>query len=171
MRTFLHEILKMQNAFNDISETKFICEGSSDAISCPPGSIIHVEYANYGRTSPRSADICDDSRDSNQACMAAGSADIITQRCDGMEYCSLNADNGVFGDPCGGTSKYIEVRFTCTGKCIVEVFELWIMNPETWTKASISSSKIIGYKKLQREMHVYVWYLREIFVHIIYKKE
>ena len=119
--TSLHAILRMQNAFNckclEISERKFICEGSSDVIACPPGSIINIEYANYGRTSPRSAAICDDSRDSNQACMAAGSADIITQACDGKESCSLDANNDVFGEPCGGTSKYIEIRFTCQGKC------------------------------------------------------
>ena len=30
--------------------------------------------------------------------------------CDGKTSCTLRADNGIFGDPCGGVEKYLEVR-------------------------------------------------------------
>ena len=35
-------------------------------------------------------------------------------RCESKESCSVEAHAAVFGDPCVGTSKYLEVDYRCT---------------------------------------------------------
>ena len=48
-------------------------------------------------------------------CVADGSGLIIENLCNGKESCLINADNSVFGDPCQGTVKYVEVDYNCVG--------------------------------------------------------
>ena len=38
---------------------------------------------------------------------------IVNGNCNGRRSCTIHANNGVFGDPCGGTYKYLEVSWTC----------------------------------------------------------
>eukprot|EP01046_Picozoa_sp_COSAG06_P107151 COSAG06_NODE_53462_length_300_cov_0.472637_1_plen_78_part_01 len=38
---------------------------------------------------------------------------IVQAACQGQETCSIAATNGVFGDPCGGTYKYLTVNYNC----------------------------------------------------------
>lgn len=47
--------------------------------------------------------------------------------CNGKNSCTIRASNSVFGDPCGGTYKYLEVAYVCEckslkGHCAVSVF-------------------------------------------------
>lgn len=37
-------------------------------------------------------------------------------RCNGKNSCTVSASNSVFGDPCGGTYKYLEVSYVCDCK-------------------------------------------------------
>ena len=37
-------------------------------------------------------------------------------RCNGEERCMVEAENAVFGDPCYGVEKYLEVWYTCKPK-------------------------------------------------------
>lgn len=86
---------------------KRICERSSGYIDCPYGTSIDILSANYGRTTGRH--ICPDpARDTN--CRASGSLSTVRGKCQGRNYCYLEARNSVFGDPCQGTKKYLEVR-------------------------------------------------------------
>ncbi|XP_052819707.1 L-rhamnose-binding lectin ELEL-1-like [Mya arenaria] len=89
----------------------FICEGSSGPITCAEGKKMNVLNAYYGRTHGNS--ICYHSATSNQNCKAYGSEAKIRTSCHNQQSCSLTANNGVFGDPCVGTYKYIEMVFTC----------------------------------------------------------
>lgn len=41
---------------------------------------------------------------------------ICIHRCSGKNNCSLSATSSVFGDPCIGTYKYLEVDYTCQCK-------------------------------------------------------
>ena len=34
-------------------------------------------------------------------------------RCDGKPSCRIPVDSNIFGDPCPGTNKYVEVHYTC----------------------------------------------------------
>uniref|UniRef100_H2Y0M5 SUEL-type lectin domain-containing protein n=1 Tax=Ciona intestinalis TaxID=7719 RepID=H2Y0M5_CIOIN len=94
-----------------------ICEGGSNRISCPTGYIINVLHAFYGRTDGTTTcrrDRCPHPSILTTSCTAAGSSNIINDACDGQQYCSLSANNQVFGDPCVGTYKYIKVEYRCT---------------------------------------------------------
>jgi len=89
---------------------KRICERSSGYIDCPYGTSIDILSANYGRTTGRH--ICPDpAKDTN--CRASGSLSTVRGKCQGRNYCYLEATNSVFGDPCQGTKKYLEVRYKC----------------------------------------------------------
>ncbi|CDQ94852.1 unnamed protein product [Oncorhynchus mykiss] len=38
---------------------------------------------------------------------------ICQERCDGKRQCIVKVSNSVFGDPCVGTYKYLDVAYTC----------------------------------------------------------
>merc|ERR1712159_496745 len=59
---------------------------------------------------------------------AASSMGVVSKACDGKAKCQVAVTNGVFGDPCGGTYKYLTVSFTCGGsggggskKCVGDI--------------------------------------------------
>ena len=39
---------------------------------------------------------------------------LISFRCDGKKSCRMNVNSNVFGDPCPGTHKYVEVHYACS---------------------------------------------------------
>ena len=39
----------------------------------------------------------------------------VKKACDGKTTCVLSSSNGVFGDPCRGTYKYLDVKYVCRG--------------------------------------------------------
>ena len=47
------------------------------------------------------------------ACEAESSLVEVKNRCDGENSCQVPATNAVFGDPCRGTYKYLEVAYNC----------------------------------------------------------
>ena len=83
-----------------------ICEGRSQQISCPASKKIDIMSANYGRLTGRH--LCPGPVKTTN-CGAAGSIDIVRNKCQGKQSCFLQATNGQFGDPCVGTKKYLEV--------------------------------------------------------------
>ena len=86
---------------------KRIYERTSGSIYCPYGTTIDILSANYGRTTGRH--ICPDPA-INTNCRSSGSLSKVREKCQGERYCYLEAVNSVFGDPCQGTKKYLEVR-------------------------------------------------------------
>ena len=94
-------------------------------ISCSDGQLINVVEAIYGRLQ---TDICS-SQDFDKACSASGLSVVSDRllnekeglnkksalRCNSQQSCSIQASNGNFGDPCGGTVKQLFVRYTCSG--------------------------------------------------------
>ena len=47
-------------------------------------------------------------------CEAGSSFDEVDDRCGGESECEVSASNSVFGDPCRGTYKYLEVGYRCS---------------------------------------------------------
>ena len=39
----------------------------------------------------------------------------MIKHCDGKYSCSFTADNGFFGNPCGGQNKYLDYDYKCVG--------------------------------------------------------
>uniref|UniRef100_A0A672HAP9 SUEL-type lectin domain-containing protein n=1 Tax=Salarias fasciatus TaxID=181472 RepID=A0A672HAP9_SALFA len=74
--------------------------------------VITVKSAYYGR---RDRTTCSEGRPAaqlrNSQCF--NPTGKVAESCDGKTTCIIRASNSVFGDPCGGTYKYLEVDYTC----------------------------------------------------------
>ncbi|XP_056589527.1 L-rhamnose-binding lectin CSL3-like [Triplophysa dalaica] len=89
------------------------CESATASLSCAKGSI-KVLSANYGRTNQTT---CSTGKPANvltnDQCTQATSQSVVFSRCDGKKDCSIPATSNVFGDPCVGTYKYLNVSYVC----------------------------------------------------------
>uniref|UniRef100_A0A3B3H953 SUEL-type lectin domain-containing protein n=1 Tax=Oryzias latipes TaxID=8090 RepID=A0A3B3H953_ORYLA len=94
---------------------KVTCEGSTAQLRCGRGRVIFVYGAYYGRRDRRT---CSDGRPQSQVenVNCINPAQEVPQRCNGRHFCSIEASNSVFGDPCYGTYKYLEVAYVCICK-------------------------------------------------------
>ncbi|XP_055769789.1 rhamnose-binding lectin-like [Salvelinus fontinalis] len=93
--------------------SSIICEGSDSQLLCDRGEI-HIQRANYGR---RQHDVCSIGRPHKQLkntnCLSPSTTSTMAERCDGERQCIVKVSNSVFGDPCVGTYKYLDVAYTC----------------------------------------------------------
>ncbi|XP_065825978.1 rhamnose-binding lectin-like [Oscarella lobularis] len=87
-----------------------VCEGRALKLNCY-GKSITIKSANYGRTNGFT---CPNSATSNRNCRSSKSLGIVEGLCGGRKSCTVSATNGVFGDPCVGTNKYLEVQYVCS---------------------------------------------------------
>ena len=88
-----------------------LCEHMNRVISCPFGRRLKIDYAMYGRLSRRHCSTY--ARNSITNCSATSSLAKTKSMCDGRTWCVLSASNGVYGDPCVGVYKYLNVRYRC----------------------------------------------------------
>ncbi|XP_037051093.1 L-rhamnose-binding lectin CSL3-like [Bradysia coprophila] len=86
------------------------CQYTSLNITCEPGYYIDVVNAIYGRLSKT---ICKTNELLSTACAAKGSIEIVKTKCNKQQSCNVAASNDVFGNPCSGTVKYLDVRYQC----------------------------------------------------------
>ncbi|XP_029975050.1 uncharacterized protein LOC115408432 isoform X2 [Salarias fasciatus] len=96
----------------DAENNSVTCEGSMAQLKCESGQVISVVKANYGRLDGKK---CSRGRPRAQLRNAAckNPANKVSEKCDGKQKCFIKASNSVFGDPCRGTYKYLEVDFVC----------------------------------------------------------
>ncbi|XP_065053777.1 L-rhamnose-binding lectin CSL3-like [Rhopilema esculentum] len=92
------------------SQTVNICEGNWQYIKCPRGQAIFITRANYGRTS---RDTCPHSAIRTTNCRSSRTLQAVKRLCHGQPMCKLYAINRVYGDPCVGTYKYLQVTYHC----------------------------------------------------------
>lgn len=86
-------------------------ENTTATLECPAGqTITKIVFASYG-----TADGTCGSFAANAACNATNSTDIVSAACIGKNSCSVDANNGVFGDPCWGTHKSLAIEAQCSG--------------------------------------------------------
>ena len=71
---------------------------------------MNVFDANFGRLD---RETCPHLHMNNTNCRSSNSLQIVQETCNGKTECQLQADRLVFGDPCMGTYKYVEVKFRC----------------------------------------------------------
>ncbi|CAN8028397.1 unnamed protein product, partial [Ixodes persulcatus] len=92
--------------------TEYTCEGRELSISCPDNYQIHLVRANYGRLS---IGICNDygRLDWSVNCMSYKSFLIMQDRCAHKSSCGTHVSSTLFGDPCPGTLKYLEMQYHC----------------------------------------------------------
>ncbi|XP_072013340.1 scavenger receptor cysteine-rich domain-containing protein DMBT1-like [Amphiura filiformis] len=82
-------------------------------INCDAGQYILVRFANYGRLD-RST--CAWNEGWNDDCRSETSAAKVAELCNGRQSCTVHPSNGIFGDPCYGTEKYLVVHYVCETK-------------------------------------------------------
>ncbi|XP_037039231.1 L-rhamnose-binding lectin CSL3-like [Bradysia coprophila] len=104
---------KFPKQFHVLRLSAQACERSPLTIRCNNG-VINVISANYGRLSRTP---CNDNGNApirTVNCVSRNSLDIVKAQCSNQESCTVQATNGVFGDPCEGTFKYLQVEYQCT---------------------------------------------------------
>lgn len=101
-----------QMKFIGSNERKAVtCEHQQLDIRCGREEVINVISAMYGRTDYHT---CSNGRKhATTSCRAKHSTEIVRGRCQGKNGCLVTASNSVFGDPCGGTFKYLTVSYKC----------------------------------------------------------
>ncbi|XP_019630632.1 PREDICTED: hemocytin-like [Branchiostoma belcheri] len=92
------------------TETAFACEWSTLQLSCSDGEKLLIVDANYGRTSATHpcSNFPTKCRTHNYKSLA-----VVRAACQGNQQCRVTASNYVFGDPCKGVGKYLEVSYSC----------------------------------------------------------
>lgn len=87
-----------------------VCENNSVYLSCPAHYMLYVDSAVYGRLDTK---ICTVPKMGLNSCKPNKSDPIVKKNCNGKNECYLESSSEVFGDPCPGTLKYLEVWYTC----------------------------------------------------------
>ncbi|KAK9512858.1 hypothetical protein O3M35_001183 [Rhynocoris fuscipes] len=94
--------------------TKYACENDVVHLKCrEEDSYIYIANVLYGRTNPAVCSVFLDRQVVSNKCKASNALSIVQAKCDHLRECKIKASNEVFGDPCSGTFKYIEVDFQC----------------------------------------------------------
>ncbi|KAJ8021868.1 L-rhamnose-binding lectin ELEL-1 [Holothuria leucospilota] len=92
-------------------EPLIVCEWESLNLKCPNG-FITIKNALYGRENKA---YC--YRKGLKETKGCGdpeiSYEVLRQQCYGKEECTIDAVNDVFGDPCYGTFKYLQLEYSC----------------------------------------------------------
>uniref|UniRef100_A0A3P9DPE7 SUEL-type lectin domain-containing protein n=1 Tax=Maylandia zebra TaxID=106582 RepID=A0A3P9DPE7_9CICH len=103
-------------------EVFYTCQGKNlkplDCIhSCAHKKVIAivVYWADYGR---RDTTTCSQHRPTHeiQNAHCPNPTTKVADSCNGKSSCIIEASNSVFGDPCPGTYKYLEVAYDCERK-------------------------------------------------------
>ncbi|XP_075331572.1 L-rhamnose-binding lectin SML-like [Odontesthes bonariensis] len=95
------------------------CEFSLANLQCGEilGQVISVLGADYGR-SDRNTCIFGRPTGQVQNILCSRPASEVAASCNGKSSCSVKASNSMFGDPCVGTYKYLEVTYICISPAI-----------------------------------------------------
>ncbi|XP_063427691.1 uncharacterized protein LOC134711167 isoform X4 [Mytilus trossulus] len=100
------------------SKRKVICENSKTTLSCQSNQVIKIKQATYGRSDKRT---CKHPNINTTRCSTNKPLGISRKNCNGRKSCTVSANNGLYGDPCPGTYKYVTVSYSCkdkTPKCL-----------------------------------------------------
>ncbi|XP_023812180.1 L-rhamnose-binding lectin SML-like isoform X1 [Oryzias latipes] len=88
------------------------CYQSYANLNCDKGRVISVLGAYFGRDNKA---VCYASRPPSQVenVYCSNSTQIVAKSCNGRNSCTIKASGSVFGDPCFGTFKYLELSYVC----------------------------------------------------------
>lgn len=83
-------------------------ENGTAAVSCPAGEVItQITFASYGTATGACGTYA------LSSCNASNSMSLVQAACLGQPSCSVDSNNGVFGDPCPGSGKSLNIEVTC----------------------------------------------------------
>ena len=112
-----------------IAGNEIVCENGILHLECMDNEVINLSEANYGRTIKGGVCHCKEgtSIDAGNCptnpvwsnvdnCFSSSTLSILNNACNGKKECTVNVNNGMFGDPCPGIHKYLEVKYSCYEK-------------------------------------------------------
>ncbi|XP_066292800.1 apolipoprotein(a)-like [Branchiostoma lanceolatum] len=106
-------------------QTSQVCEYETMSLQCPGNQRLAIVHAMFGRTGAEPQ--CEGGYTGGADCRSINAVSVVKDQCEGRQTCTISADHAVFGDPCFGTSKYLEVKYGCEGndsrrarECLVE---------------------------------------------------
>ncbi|XP_038077101.1 uncharacterized protein LOC119744950 [Patiria miniata] len=88
------------------------CESDVLNLDCGAGQHIDIVEAVYGRM--EDFEKCPTKNQPKGECSSQSTMSVLIAKCQGKEECSVDVSSEVFGDPCYGVNKYLEVDFQCT---------------------------------------------------------
>ena len=95
-----------------------VCESYLMNLDCTNGEVLDIVEANYGRqdmtTCSNAFSWIQKRHLENTNCVSKSSEEKTIMQCQGKPSCKLPSKNSFFGDPCGGTYKYLQVRYKCS---------------------------------------------------------
>lgn len=115
MQLLLALLPLLGGVYGSTRRSKYGCEGTLVHLECEAGTTISPVRANFGRFD---AGVCNS--EGNQAwstrCIQPTTLRQVNKECEGRTTCSIDVTSAVFGDPCPGTYKYLEVHYTCVNQ-------------------------------------------------------
>ncbi|XP_065064969.1 nematocyst expressed protein 6-like [Rhopilema esculentum] len=97
-----------------VVQTENICALRTKTFSCPYGTKMWIDSAMYGRLTTK---ICGYGSLRNMSCHS-DVTEIVRGKCQNNMVCKLQVTTEVYGDPCPGTFKYLQIKYRCTTKVI-----------------------------------------------------
>ncbi|VDI15512.1 mannose receptor, C type [Mytilus galloprovincialis] len=93
-----------------LEDPYILCEGQDNTIiECPAAKVIKIEAAIYGRTDKS---VCQHDAIKSTSCKKTVTS-IVQTKCNFKQTCFPISSNDIYGDPCTGTSKYLNVSYRC----------------------------------------------------------
>ncbi|XP_002730587.1 rhamnose-binding lectin-like [Saccoglossus kowalevskii] len=92
----------------EIIQREIVCQDEVLHLECDCG-FIHIVSANFGRSDPYTCGGPVLTTD----CSSASSFSIVHEACERKTSCDIHAIHTLFGDPCVGTFKYLDVEYYC----------------------------------------------------------
>lgn len=86
------------------------CDDEMVKLDCYNGRHVFVENAMYGRSNSQT---CPTGSNLGVTCEAEDTEELMQAMCDNREVCLQMATSATFGEPCSGTSKYLEADYVC----------------------------------------------------------
>lgn len=93
-------------------KSKYACQKEKLRLRCNNGYVLRIYAARYGRLEPGSS-ICPHQNITTVSCDAPDTLMKMLSRCSNKRKCTVIADKEMFGDPCPGTFKYLDVIYGC----------------------------------------------------------
>ncbi|CAG2211144.1 unnamed protein product [Mytilus edulis] len=121
----------LRDEYESKTSTKVLCQGKILNITCPYIFVVVFDDANFGRR-PSDSKRCKafwgfESRcDNHQNTLA-----VLHVKCRAVQKCILQVNKSIFGNPCFGRTKYLDVKYHCQQKVKLD--------PTYFTKKQLSS--------------------------------
>ncbi|VDI31673.1 Hypothetical predicted protein [Mytilus galloprovincialis] len=94
----------------DYPTSLVICQNYQAKLICPQNQQIQITKGFFGRSNKVT---CFIGNVGNTKCSASGVQQKLRTLCNGKRECSLSAGGNMFGNPCPGITKYLELQYKC----------------------------------------------------------